>query len=154
MEDDKETASQYAVNKYLWIVGAILLLVFGYMAMRMVSSSFDDYKLTLVNALNDAKAGSPVTYTWKIDGPQSSIYHTAIYFGQESVPGEIGKDVAPVETKYDKASLVDFNYGKYKIPLQFIGNIKFGTTGKYYYRLHALIKDKNFWSEEYSIEIK
>lgn len=144
---------EFTVNKYLWIIGAVLLLVFGWIGMKVLSSSFEDYKLTLVTAPNDVKAGGIATFTWRVDGPPTTIYHTALYFGKQSVPDKLGKDVHPAETKYNEA-LQDFNFGKYVIPLQFVGNVKLSTSGKYYYRLHALIKDKNYWSEEYTLDVK
>jgi len=149
-----EQEKKQFLSRYLWVVGSILLVIFGYAVWKMVSSPYDEYKLSLVNAPTEVKAGDITTFTWKIDGPSSVIYHTALYFGNESVSGKINKEIAPVETKYNKESLVDFNFGKYKIPLLFIGNMKFASPGKYYYRLHALIKDKNYWSEEYTIEVK
>jgi hypothetical protein len=152
-EKDTVKIQQFVANKYLWIIGAVLLIVFGYIGMKAVSSSFEDYKLTLVSAPSDVKAGGVTTFTWKIDGPPTTIYHTAVYFGKQSVAGALGKEIHPADTKYNEI-LPDFNFGKYGIPLQFIGNIKLSTSGKYYYRLHALIKDKNYWSEEYTLDVK
>ncbi len=129
-------------------------MIFGYVFIKIISSPYDEYKLTLVNAPSEVNVGDLATFTWKIDGPQGVIYHTALYFGDESVSGRLGKELAPVETKYNKAVLTDFNFGKYTIPLLFVGNIKFTSPGKYYYRIHALIKDKNIWSEEHTINVK
>lgn len=144
---------EFAANKYLWIIGAVMLLVFGWFGIKMVSSSFEDYKLTLVAAPKEGRANANSTFTWRIDGPPTVIYHTAIYLGKTSVPGQLAKDISPFDVKYTEV-LKDFNWGKYSVPLQFVGNIIMPSSGKYYYRLHALVKGNNYWSEEYSFDVK
>ena len=49
---------------------------------------------------------------------------------------------------------MDFAKGNFNIPLQFVGNIVLDTPGTYFYRVHATIKNKEYWSEEYSLDVK
>jgi hypothetical protein len=159
MDNDKkekeitEPDTSQNINKYIWIIGSILLVIFGWFGVRMVVSSFEDYKVTLLNAANEVTAGVPTAITWRVDGPPVTITHTAIYFGPVSTPGILGKKVTPQETKYDQI-LKDFNIGSYNVPLQFVGNMKFDKPGKYYFRVHATVRNLNFWSDEYSLVVK
>lgn len=139
--------------KYVWIIGAILLLIGGWFGLNTIISSFEDYRVILVDASKEAAPGSTITFTWKINGPPATINHTAVYLGTVSTLGEFGKDVGPEDTKYTDFTK-DFADGKYDIPLQFVGNIKMDSVGKYYFRVYALIKDKHYWSDEYSLEVK
>lgn len=160
MEDQNKKTKEMEVdlqnitsNKYLWIIGAVILLVVGWFGMKTLLSSFEGYKLTLIDAPKEVSSGNVATFTWRIDGPPTTTNRTVVYFGQESSPGDLGKDVKPAETKYTDF-VKDFNNGKYDIPLQFIGNIRMDKPGKYYFRVYAMIKDKNYWSDEYTLEIK
>lgn len=139
-------------NKYFWIIGAVLLLLAGVFGWKMIFGE-GDYKVTLVNAPQERVAGSNVTFTWRIDGPSTTINHTSVHYGTISNPGILEKEVKPQDTKYTDL-VKDFASGKFDIPLQFIGNTVIASPGKYYFRVHALVKDKNYWSEEYTLDVK
>lgn len=141
------------INKYLWIIGAIVLLAVGAFGAKAILSPIEEYKVTLVDAPKEASAGVNIAFTWRVDGPPTTITHTAIHYGSESTPGELKQDVKPADTKYTDF-VKDFANGKYDIPLQFIGNTVIPKEGKYYFRVNALIKDKNYWSDEYTMDIK
>lgn len=140
-------------NKIVWIIGALVLLVAGYFGLRAIFASMENFRLTLVDAPKEAVANTTATFTWRIDGPATTINHTSIHFGTTSQPGELTSDVKPENTPY-KLLIQDFANGNYNIPLQFVGNIVFDTPGAYYYRVHATIKGKEYWSDEYSMEVK
>lgn len=112
-----------------------------------------DYKVSAVNVTKDITTGQTATFTWYIDGPAAEISQTSVYFGQASVSGILDKSVKPADTKYSE-NVKDFTNGKYSIPLQFIGNVKIAVPGSYYYRAHALINGKNYWSDEDIFEVK
>lgn len=159
MEEDKQKKNSHeeevldaSQNKLLWIIGGVILLVVGLFGLKMLLSPAQDYRITLVDAPKDVTTTGVATFTWKIDGPPATINKTEVYLGQESVPGELGKDVKPTDTKYTEI-LKDFSDGNYGIPLQFVGNMGLSKPGKYYYRLYASVKDKNYWTDEYTIDV-
>lgn len=112
-----------------------------------------EYKVSMMVAPTTVIPGTISTFTWRVDGDPTTIPSTTIYFGLESKPGDLGKDVTPADTTY-KYSIPDFIKGTYNIPLQFVGNIKVNKAGTYYYRLYANIKDQNYWGPEQSFEAK
>src|SRR3989338_7906844 len=118
---DEVTANIYN-NKYVWIFGAIILLVVGWFSLKVLFTPPEDYKVTLIDAPKEVTGGNTATFTWKITGSSTTINHTAVYLGNTSNPGEFGLDVKPEGTKYTDY-VRDFADGKYDIPLQFIGNI-------------------------------
>lgn len=155
MENENKESSKLAIdtNKFVWIAGALILLVAGWFGFKAITSPFENYKVTLVDAPKEVTVGSTTTFTWRVDGSPATINHTAVYYGTVSNPGDLEKDVKPTDTKY--ADFVkDFADGKYDIPLQFVGNTKIDAVGVYYFRVHALVKDKNYWSDEYTFEVK
>lgn len=153
--EKSKTASDQADPraKYVWVVGGIILLVLGWFGLKILLAPFQDFKITYVDGPKQIVAGSTTTFTWRIDGPSTTINHTAIHLGTVSNPGDLGKDVKPADTKYTEM-VKDFASGKFDIPLQFIGNIRLDTPGKYYFRAHATVKDKNYWTDEYTLEVK
>ncbi|OGG00567.1 hypothetical protein A3D78_00155 [Candidatus Gottesmanbacteria bacterium RIFCSPHIGHO2_02_FULL_39_14] len=151
--DEAAITGDLAGNKLIWIAGAIILLIAGWFGLKAIFASMESYRLTLVNAPKEVNASSVATFTWRIDGSPTTINHTSVHLGTTSQTGELGKDVKPENTPYNLA-VPDFLNGNYSIPLQFIGNITMTNSGIYYYRVHALIKDKNYWSDEYSLEVK
>lgn len=151
--EHKESTEDLSANKLVWIAGAIILLIAGWFGLRAIFASMENYRLTLVDAPKEVNATSTATFTWRIDGPSAAINHTAVHLGTTSQPGELGTDVKPENTSY-KLMVQDFANGNYNIPLQFIGNIVMETPGIYYYRVHAQIKNKEYWSDEYSLEVK
>lgn len=139
-------------NKLLWVVGAVILLVVGLFGLKMLLSPAQDYRVTLVDAPKEITTTGVGTFTWKVDGPPSTIKTTEVLLGQESNPGDLGKEVKPSDTKYTE-TLKDFADGNYGVPLQFVGNVALSKTGKYYYRVYAQVKDKNYWTDEYTLDV-
>ena len=156
-EDNKKEESnesiEFSGNKIVWIIGAIVLLIAGYFGLRAIFASMENFRLTLIDAPKEVNATSTATFTWRIDGPSATINHTSVHLGTTSQPGELGFDVKPENTPY-KLLVQDFANGNFNIPLQFVGNIVVDTPGIYYYRVHATIKNKEYWSDEYSLEVK
>src|SRR3989344_5304314 len=151
--EHKDQSEELSGNKLVWIAGAIILLVAGWFGLKAIFSSMESYRLTLVDGPKEANASQTATFTWRIDGPPTTINHTSVHLGTTSQPGQLGTDVKPENTSYNLA-VQDFVNGNYNIPLQFIGNIVMETPGVYYYRVHATIKNKEYWSDEYSLEVK
>lgn len=155
-EDEKKKSDNDSIsiaNPIIWIVGTVVLLLVGWFAAKILLFSGEEYKVSLVDAPKEAFSGSTTTFTWRIDGSPATINRTVVFLGTTSNPGELGKEVKPADTKYTEY-VKDFDNGKYDIPLQFIGNIKIGNPGTYYYRVYAAVKDKNYWSDEYTMDVK
>lgn len=146
-----QTELNIGQNKFLWIIGGLILLVAGWFGYKTLLSSVEDYKVTLVNAPQQVEIGV-ATFTWRVDGPPTVINHTSVHLGTDSNPGELGKEIKPGDTKYSDM-VADFANGKYNVPLQFIGNINMSKEGKYYFRVHAQVADKNYWSDEFSFDV-
>ena len=151
-EEHKKETSDFTSNKYVWIIGGIILLIVGWFGVKTIFAPSDFYQVTLVDAPKEVESGQSITYTWRINGSPTTINHTSVHFGTISNAGELGMEVKPADTKYTD-NVRDFADGKYDIPLQFVGNTVISTPGKYYFRVHALIKDKNYWSNEYVIDV-
>lgn len=148
----EDTNKSSANNKIMWVAGAVLLLgalFFGLKTLMFPSS----YKVTLVNAPQEISEGAIATFTWRVDGTPATINHTAVYFGLVSNSGELGAEVKPEDTKYTDF-VKDFDKGEFGIPLQFVGNSSIKTQGEYFFRVHALVKGKNYWSEENTLTVK
>jgi len=139
-------------NIYIWIAGAILLLVVGWFGFKVLLSPFENYKVTLVDAPKEIATGVNATFTWRVDGSSTTINHTAVHIGTVSNPAELGKEVAPADTSYTEM-VKDFASGNFTVPLQFVGNHVITTPGTYYFRVHAAVKDKNYWSDEYTVVV-
>lgn len=151
-KENKEGQATYLNSKYVWVIGGLILLVFGYFAFKILLSPFQEYKVTLVDAPKEASAGGVATFTWRVDGAPTTIHHTEVYTGTVSSPGDLGKDVKPGDTRYTDY-VKDFADGNFNIPLQFVGNLKLEKSGKYYFRVHALIDNKNYWSDEMTLNV-
>lgn len=152
-QKENQESPDMATNKYVWIVGVIILIAVGWFGLKAIFAPSDYYQLILVDVPKEVETGQNTTFTWKISGGTASINHTAVHFGTISNAGELGDGVKPEDTKYTDF-VKDFADGKYDIPLQFVGNTMINTPGKYYFRVHALIKDKHYWTSEYSIDVK
>ncbi|MBM3283439.1 hypothetical protein FJY90_04250 [Candidatus Gottesmanbacteria bacterium] len=152
-EKKKKEGNNFLKSNYFMIAGAVILILIVWFGFKALISSFEDYRVTLVDAPKEVAAGGIATITWRIDGPPTTINRTTAYLGTVSNPGDFNKDTKSQDASYTDF-VKDFADGKYDIPLQFVGNIKITAVGKYYFRLYALIKDKNYWSDEYTFEVK
>lgn len=151
-KDTEKKEEEFTTNKLVWIIGGIILLLIGWFGFQAIMGSSQSYKLTLIDAPKEVIKGNIATFTWRIDGPSTPINSTVVYMGLESSPGDLGTKVTPAEAKYTDF-VKDFADGTYDIPLQFIGNIKMDKEGVYYFRVYTPIKDKHYWSEEYTFEV-
>ncbi len=100
------------------------------------------------------RAGIPVPLTWDVQAPVGAIAtHTAIHWGTNSVAGALGMDVTPSAAGYPNV-LPDYAQGSFGLPRTFTGAVTFPASGTYYYRAHAIIDGKNYWSPEYVMVIQ
>ncbi len=158
-EEEKEKKEEKAEHKpennskYLLIAGAVVLVIALWMGFKMITGMGVQYLATVVDGPKEVAAGSITTFTWRVDGRPTTINMTTVYMGTTSTPGTLETTVKPEETTYTQF-VGDFASGKYAVPLQFVGNIKMDTPGTYYYRVYAPVGEKNYWSDEYSFEVK
>ncbi len=151
MEENTATA-QSPMSKLVLLLGVVILLVGGFIGVKVLVSS-KNYKVLLIDAPKEVTVGKVSTFTWNVDGPPATISHTAAHFGLVSNPGELGKDVKPADTKYTEM-VADFASGQFNIPLRFVGNTTIANPGTYYFRIHAVIDGKNYWTDEYTFSAK
>lgn len=153
MEQKEKNKIGFSSGKIVWIVGGIVLLAACIFGFKAVTGSFESYKATLINVPKEIPVGSLATFTWRVDGPATTINNTAVYFGTVSNPGDLDTDITPRETNYTDF-VKDFTSGDYNIPLQFVGNTSVKNQGKYYFRVYAQVEDKHYWSDEYSFTVR
>ena len=108
--------------------------------------------LTLISAPSLAEVGEQISFTWRVEGAQKTIPHTAVHYDYTSHPGTYGTDVAPPASGYPELT-PDFASGEFQIPRSFSVGITPDQTGTLYYRLHAIVDGKNYWANERSISV-
>lgn len=101
-----------------------------------------------------ARIGTPTSFAWEVRASVgSTAMHTAIHWGPTSTIGELGTEVAPGAAGYPNL-LPDYAQGSYALPRTFSGALTFPSAGTAYYRAHAIIDGKHYWSPEYSVEVR
>lgn len=102
----------------------------------------------------NARAGTPVPLSWEVRAAVgSSATHTAVHWGPTSTSGELGTEVAPGAAGYPNL-LPDYAQGSYALPRTFSGALTFPSAGTVYYRAHAIIDGKHYWSPEHVIVVE
>ncbi|OGG02723.1 hypothetical protein A2W14_02220 [Candidatus Gottesmanbacteria bacterium RBG_16_37_8] len=112
-----------------------------------------EYTIGIVNLPADVIERGFATFTWNINGPPTTIKSTSVYFGQQSTPGNLTKDILPQNTKYSQ-SLKEFQSGNFAVPLVFVGNQTLTKAATYFARAYAQINGNNYWSDEKSFTVK
>jgi len=151
-ESKKKSSESFNPSVLIWVIAGILVLVAGWFGIRALFAPFSVYRVTLIDAPKEVPVGTIATFTWRVDGASTTISSTAVQLGLTSVPGDLTKETKPGDTAYTEM-VQDFANGQFNIPLQFVGNIRLPKVGKYYFRVHALVNDKHYWSPEYSLDV-
>lgn len=104
--------------------------------------------VTITDAPSSIDAGQTFDVYWRIDSPvQRNIQHTAVHYGTSPVAGDLGTDVAPAASGYP-----DLTPPKaVTIPGTFSDTISTSSVGTVYFRAHAIVDGKHYWSDESSI---
>lgn len=101
-----------------------------------------------------ARIGVPTSFAWEVRASVgATATHTAVHWGTNSTSGELGTEVAPGAAGYPNL-LPDYQQGSFALPRTFSGAITFPSAGTVYYRAHAIIDGKNYWSPEYAIVVQ
>ena len=108
-------------------------------------------QFTATSTPQPSKAGEQLRFVWEITAEEGTVaLSTAVRYGRESTPGELGKDITPADTTYDRVPTAHVSV---LLPDTFTSSLWTGSEGTLYYRFHAVIDGDNYWSDEYSVEI-
>lgn len=114
----------------------------------------DKYSINITSAptilrLSDSKTARIL---WEIAGPDKTISHTAIYYDYASHSGDLSKSTTAFLAGY-KQFTSDYANNEEDIPKDFDANLAMDKVGTLYYRAHAIIDGKHYWTDEKSIKI-
>jgi len=110
-------------------------------------------EIAMVNYPSQLSVGQTGTFTWQITGPSATIGYTTIVASKESKSGSLDSTIGIPQTPYSEL-VKDFTNGPFTVPLTFVGNASFSTTGKYYCRAYTYINGKYIWSDEFTITVE
>jgi hypothetical protein len=137
----------------------ILVIVFGFIVWSGVveeqqPDALEGTTVVVVNPSANSAFGSPVPFTWMVRAPVgASATSTAVRFGTQSQAGALDTDVAPSQTTYE-TWINDYERGAFPLPREFSSALALPAPGTYYYRAHATIDGKQYWSPEYQLLIQ
>lgn len=112
----------------------------------------ENIEISVVTAPQTARVGEPVNISWKVSGAEKTISHTAIHYDYTSHPGTFGSDIGPQASEYLKLTS-EYASGSFNIPNTFSAIVIPYQAGTLYYRAHAIVDGKNYWTDEKSISI-
>lgn len=95
------------------------------------------------------EAGKDMAFTWKVNAPSGTkATHTGIHYGPNSISGPLGTGISPANSGYPTV-VSNFLSGSFDVPNSFSSGGKGPTNvNKIYFRAHAIIDGKNYWSDE------
>lgn len=108
--------------------------------------------ISLISAPSNARVGDKISFTWKVNGPQKTIQHTAIHYDYTPHLGDYGTDVGPAASGYPQLT-TKYASGQFNIPDTFTDDITLDKAGILYYRAHAIVDGKNYWTVERSVVV-
>lgn len=108
--------------------------------------------VTLLSAPTTAVSGQPITFSWRVDGPSTTIPHTSVHYDFVSHTGTFDTAMTPQASGYPKL-IPNFAHGNYSIPQTFTASITVNQTGTLYYRAHAIVNGLNYWTDEKTITV-
>lgn len=120
---------------------------------NFVVKALPRHEINVLHYPSVVSAGGNAAFTWEIFGPAATTGFTAIAGGKQSLPGGLDASVDLPKTPYAVLT-PDFTNGAYGVPLRFIGNVRVGEPGVYYFRALSFINGKNIWSDEYSFTVQ
>jgi len=101
----------------------------------------------------EAVVGENITISWSVGASkQLSIPHTAIHYSRSTRGGELGTDVTPQQSGYPSLTK-EFAKGDFTIPDSFSAQVLAEVTGMLYFRAHAIVEGKQYWTEEKQIPV-
>ncbi len=106
-----------------------------------------------VDAPASVFVGQDIRISWRVAGGDLRAMHTAVHYGFESKPGTFGFDVGPAGAGYQSLT-TEFVSGEFALPKDFVTIFRVDKAGVVYFRVHAMVDGKNYWTDEKSIVVK
>lgn len=143
----------------------IYLLISGFIFVALVSynyftarsrqdnqpSTFSVDMLKYPSSLISGEAGN---FEWQVNTNSSfKTNMTTIYWSYTSSPSAFMNLVHPAQAGYSSFAS-DYAQGEFSLPDTFQANIAFNQPGTIFFRAYSRINDRNYWSPEYSLEVK
>ena len=144
------------MNKFLFLPVVLIVFVSGCATQYQAEETAvtPQYSIESGEYPTSAKVGEEFTMSWKINtNAPTTIKHTAVHYSTKSNPGQYGFDIAPAASGYGSLT-PDYASGNFTIPNTFSVKIKATEPGNLYYRLHAIIGGRNYWTTEYMIDVE
>lgn len=122
---------------------------------KQVSTPSSQVTIKLLNLPNTVIAGKDFTLQWRVETPEpQTISHTAIHWDTVAHPGKLDNTITPAQAGYLNFT-PEFASGTFSLPREFTATLTTPLSGKkIYLRAHAIIKGKNFWTNEEEIAIQ
>lgn len=99
---------------------------------------------------NSVNVGQSIKVIWRVESPETEeINHTAVHYDTQYHPGIFSTTKTPAESNYPNLTPVQ----KGTIPATFTAQIPTSESGKIYFRAHAIIDGKHYWSEEMEVDV-
>jgi len=111
--------------------------------------------ITIVSDQVSSSPGQPIEVTWRLDTPTPRhVDSTTIYYDTQATPSALTTSDFPHAPGYNY-SLTDYQSGQISSPGIFTAVIYPPESAKkLYYRGYALVDGNNYWTPEYTIEIR
>lgn len=165
-----EGASEYG---WVWVVGIVIVVALVLFALqRNVPSETATPKpeenapsantavlqsqpgIYSVKTATSAEPNSFIGVDWQVSAPQAgTITHTAVHWGTISKADDTFDSETAPGNQYTNAT-TEYSGGSFAIPAAFETNIKTPENGTIYFRVHAMIDGKNYWTNELQVEVK
>lgn len=108
-------------------------------------------QITATTTPDTGTVGEKMEFGWAIDAEEGTVVmSTAVHYGTESTPGVLGEEVSPADIPYVSVTTAHISA---PLPGTFTTSLYPTSEGTLYYRFHAVIDGKNYWSDEYSAEV-
>lgn len=147
---------KYIVMKLQYVVLLVSIIFLSGCAKQpaTVPQTMPEYSISLVDYPSSVKVGEEFTVSWRVSSNTlTTISHTAVHYDTASHPGNFGIDVPPNAGYNSLAG--NFISSNFSIadPETFSAKMKIDDPGKVYFRSHAIIDGKNYWTQEYMIDV-
>ncbi len=109
--------------------------------------------IELVDVPTSAVVGHDIRVSWRVIGGDLRATHSAVHYDYESKPGMFGLDIGPAASGYPSLTK-DFVSGDFALPMDFSVAFEPDKAGTIYFRAHAIVGGKNYWTDERSVVVK
>ncbi len=111
----------------------------------------EEVSAAIISAPSSARTGDKLIFSWRVEGPSTTIPHTAIHYDYVPHPN-VFEGTTPEGSGYPKFTQ-EFAQGQFSIPNTFTASITAEKAGTLYYRGHAIVNGEQYWTEEESVYI-